>query len=41
MCLNPQKSMLYWFRGNGMVSRIDCDTLDKEDYEVGITSKFS
>ena len=40
MCLNPEKTMLYWFRGNGMVSKIDCDTLEKEDFEVSLTSSM-
>ncbi len=38
ICMNPEKSNIYWFRGKGMISRIDCNTLDKEDYEISVTS---
>lgn len=41
ICLNSQKNNLYWFRGKGMISRIDCLTLDKEDYDITVTSNIS
>ena len=40
MCLNPHRTQLYWFRGNGLVSRIDIVTLEKEDYDISLTSSL-
>lgn len=40
ICMNPEKSNIYWFRGKGMISRIDCNSLDKEDYEISVTSSL-
>ena len=41
ICMNPEKTNLYWFRGKGMISRIDCNSLEKEDYEISVTSTLA
>lgn len=38
LCLNQEKSVVYWFKGKGMIATINVDTLEKTDFEVSITS---
>lgn len=40
ICLDSRKVNMYWFRGKGMITRISCESLEREDYEISITSKL-